>query len=375
MKQKIAILTQPLRHNYGGIIQNYALQKVLEDFGLETITINREYDNPHSEIKVLASKLKGFLIRKVFQPKNPRYFDSSRILVHNKAFIKKNINLSFNIKSTAALKNYFDRENFTAVVVGSDQVWRPKYSPNIFNFYLDFLALNTKLRKLAYAASFGTQEWEYSDSQTKKCSELVQQFDAISVREDSGINLCSQHLNRKDAVLVLDPVLLLNAEDYSQLINQPKKKLGIFTYVLDESEEKLALIGRCAKQLNLEVAKNQSKYTKRNPKSNNIEDYIKPPIECWLQGFRDAEFVITDSFHGTVFSILNNKPFISLVNRERGASRFESFLKKLGLEERLIYDFTEINLDLLYAQPNYAEVVPKLDRLRKESKDFLLKNL
>lgn len=374
-KQKIAILTQPLGHNYGGIIQNYALQKVLKELGHETTTINRDYDNPHSEIKVLVSKIKTWLFRHVLQPKNPMYFDPNKISAYNQQFLAKNINLSPEINSTEALKTYFEKEHFTAVVVGSDQVWRPKYSPNIFNFYLDFLANDTNPRKLAYAASFGTEEWEYSESETKKCSELAQQFDAISVREDSGINLCKEHLNRKDAVLVLDPTLLLNAEDYSQLINQPKKEIGLFTYVLDETPEKLSLINSCANNLNLRISRNQSLYTKSNPKSKNIEDYVKPPLEGWLQGFRDAEFVITDSFHGTVFSILNKTPFLSLVNKERGASRFESILGKLGLQDRLIYDVNNFDESKLKSDINFDAVHLKLNVLKSESINFLKSHL
>jgi hypothetical protein len=371
MKHKIAILTQPLARNYGGIIQNYALQKVFADLGHETITIRRDFDNPHSKIKILASKYKTLFFRQILKSKDPKYIDLNKTSKHNQIFLKKYIKLSPKLDDTNELSKYFSKEKFDGVVVGSDQVWRPKYSPNIFNFYLDFLEEKNTIKKVAYAASFGTEEWEYTQEQTRKCKELIQQFDSISVREDSGIQLCKEHLNRKDATHVLDPTLLLDAADYSQLIGAVEKNLGLFSYVLDDSIEKIEFIDNCAKELNLERSTNQAKFKTNTYKSDNIEDYIIPPLEGWLQGFRDAEFVITDSFHGTVFSILNKKPFLTLVNKGRGASRFESFLKQLGLEDRLIYNVKGFDESKLKDEINYEEIHLKLDILKSESISFL----
>lgn len=371
MKNKIAILTQPLGHNYGGIIQNYALQKVLLDIGYQTITINRRDENSHSKIKILASRYKTLFFRHVLQLENPTYWDYKRVFAHNQKFFREHINLSPKLESSSALANYFTKENFNAVVVGSDQVWRPKYSPNIFNFYLDFLEKNSSLKKVTYAASFGTEQWEYSEEQTRQCSRLIQQFDGVSVREDSGIKLCSKYLNRKDAVLVLDPTLLLNADDYSQLINKPKEEIGLFNYVLDDTEKKLLFIKGCAKKLSLKLHQNQAKLKPYNIKIDKLNDYIIPPIEGWLQGFRDADFVITDSFHGTLFSILNQKTFLVLVNKQRGASRFESILKQLGLEDRLIYDVQDFDESKLKSKIDYGLVNSKLDALKNESLNFL----
>src|SRR5690606_32018500 len=118
-------------------------------------------------------------------------------------------------------------------------------------------------------------------------------------------------------------------EDYSELINQPKTNKELYTYVLDETSERINFIERCSNKLKMKSYSKKSKYDIYSTKSSNIKDFIIPPLEEWLQGFRDAEFVITDSFHGTVFSIINKKPFISILNKERGASRFESILSKL----------------------------------------------
>jgi hypothetical protein len=374
-KLNIAILTQPLKNNYGGIIQNYALQKVLSKMGHQTVTINRKSGDSRPKIKILVSLFKALFLKYILEQKKPTHLDYNKIAAHNYIFLSKYINLSPVIESTSILAEYFNTENFNAVVVGSDQVWRPVYSPNIFNYFLDFLQNRPSIKKVAYAASFGTEEWEYTTEQSNVCSKLIQQFDGVAVREVSGIKLCSENLNRNDAVSVLDPTLLLNAEDYSFLIGQPKKKIGLFTYVLDVSVEKNKFISNCSVDLNLEIHTNQAKYKITSSEGKKMEDYVIPPIEGWLQGFRDAEFVITDSFHGTVFSILNQKPFFAIINKGRGASRFESLLSQLGLGDRLIYDVNNVDISQVNKSIDYLKVNQKLELMRKESFYFLKNNL
>lgn len=372
---KIAIMTQSLGFNYGGIIQNYALQKVLIEMGHSVVTIDRGVENPNSPVKIWASKYKSLLLRYVFNKRSPIDVDYRTISRNNLRFVKKNINKSPLLHTTSQLDAYFREKNFDLVVVGSDQVWRPKYSPNVYNFFLDFLADDHNIKKISYAASFGTEAWEFSEEETKTCSDLIQHFHGVSVREDSGINLCAEYLNRKDAVHVLDPTLLLAAEDYSVLVGNERKDMGLFTYVLDDSSEKLSFINQCADHLFLEVHRNQAKLPAENIETSHLQDYEIPPLEGWLQGFRDAEFIITDSFHGTVFSIINGKPFFVLVNKSRGGTRFESLLKQLGLEDRLIYNFETFDFSNLKRDIDYHSVFSKLNELKKDSLLFLTKYL
>lgn len=121
------------------------------------------------------------------------------------------------IDSTSSLRKYFKKNRYDAVIVGSDQTWRPKYSPNIYDFYLDFISKDKRIKRIAYASSFGVDDWEYSAEETKKCAKLSKLFDGISVREQSGIDLCKDHLG-VDSELALDPTLLLNKDDYVTLI-------------------------------------------------------------------------------------------------------------------------------------------------------------
>lgn len=372
-KKKIAILTQPLGHNYGGIIQNYALQKVLKDMGHQPETINRVGNRHTSQIRLMLSKCKQFVYKYILQKNILTKKERELIDKNNLSFLKKYINRSVLINADNDLSEYFKNNTFDAVIVGSDQTWRPKYSPNIYNYYLDFLEDNQSIKKIAYASSFGTAEWEYTTEETEKCKELVKQFDAISVREAAGVDLCKNKLG-VDATHLLDPTLLLTADDYSEIINRPKENKELFTYVLDESKEKQDFINEVSQKLNLKQHTNQGISFNANVK-RPLEELIKPPLETWLQGFRDAEFVITDSFHGTVFSIINKKPFISLVNVERGASRFESFLSKLGLEERMVYDVETFDQNLLEKNIDYEAVHQKLNVLKEESLNFLKENL
>lgn len=369
---KIAILTQPLHTNYGGNLQNFALQKVLKDMGHEPVTIDR-----HPTIK-LRTKLKlGYFknlalhyIKGTPKPLWQSYFSSQKEQAYLRqditAFIDAYITKTPRLYSDKAVQAIFKENNFDAVIVGSDQCWRPMYSPNIYTYYLDFLKDNKETKKLAYAASFGTDEWEYTEEQTARCKKLIQQFDLVTVREKAAVNLVAEKLN-KDAEFVLDPTLLLSKEDYIELFvgkNLPDNK-GIYTYILDDSDWKTQVVETAKETLGLPQFSNQ-----HNEHALNIKRI--PSIEGWIKGFADADFVITDSFHGTVFSIIFNKPFISLVNVSRGASRFESILGEFDLMQRLASDFDQQYIEALIEEAiAYDGVNQKRDALRSHSKEVL----
>ncbi len=342
---KIAILTQPLKNNFGGNLQNFALQKVLKDMGHEPVTIDR-----HHTVSLRAKLRLGYFKRLVLfflgrgsMPSFKSYFASQKhqdyIREEIIRFINTHIVKTPILYSDAQVQQLFKDDAFDAVIVGSDQCWRPKYSPNIYTYFLDFLQDNNKMKKIAYAASFGTDEWEFTEEQTERCKQLVQQFDLVTVREKTAVNLVQEKFN-KEAEFVLDPTLLLTKDDYVALFenqNLPMNK-GVYTYILDKSDWKQQVLETVKTQLDL------PHYSHQHDEKKLYVEKI-PSIEGWIKGFADADFVITDSFHGTVFSIIFNKPFISLVNVERGASRFKSILNELGLIERLISDFEKENIE------------------------------
>ncbi len=187
---------------------------------------------------------------------------------------------------------------FDALIVGSDQVWRPMYNYNIEDCFLSFVS-HMNLKRVAYAASFGTDKWEFTQQQTEQCAVLAKRFDGISVREKSGVALCNKYLG-VNATHVLDPTLLMKSQDYIKLCSHiSKREPFIFAYVLDESEEKIKSIVNFAERRGLPYFIKGA--------DNTVSD--DDTIELWLSYFRDAAFVVTDSFHGTAFSIIFNKDF------------------------------------------------------------------
>lgn len=375
---KIAIMTQPLGENYGGIMQAWALQQVLKSEGHEVVTIDRRADEKgffyHLARLGYRSLQKALGKRKA--PINLEKY-LSKIFEHTNAFVVQNLSMSEPLDSTEKLKAHFDRENYDVVIVGSDQTWRPMYSPNIGNFFLDFLQDKT-IKRIAYASSFGVDEWEFTEEQTKYCAPLAQNFDAVSVREDSGIDLCKNFLG-VDATHVQDPTLLLERSDYESLFEGKgiPKRSGICTYILDDLFWKRQVLENAQKILSLPCYTNNSvlkDFSKFTPLQ--CEAYKLPCVESWIQGFADADFIITDSFHGTVFSIIFNKPFVSLINPGRGVSRFYSLLKKMDLSNRMLCDFDQERIiDLLNDSLDYKLIMSKICSIRYGSKLFINSNI
>lgn len=321
---KIGIVTQPLAANYGGILQNYALQTVLRRMGHEVWTLDvGNYTWGiwlNNAWRIAAHKLLGhhhdFATTPYTKNKNERPLRS---------FLNGHVSLTMP-RTLWLQRDIVQKYKIECIIVGSDQVWRPLYNRHIEDMFLDFLN-GMELKRIAYAASFGTEEWEFTIEQTKNCAPLAQQFDAISVREASGVALCSNHLN-VEAIHVLDPTLLLTAEEYAGLCTDiPRKEPFVFAYILDQNEEKLKMIQAFA----------DSKGLPYLIQSADAEVSDDDSIELWLSRFRDAVYVITDSFHGTAFSIIFRKDFFVFGNKVRGNSRFESLLGLFDLQERIIY--------------------------------------
>ena len=373
---KIGILTLPLHNNYGGILQAYALQRVLQKLGHDAMVIDREryirlplYRKGLSYCKRLIKKI--ITDRSLAIQWDKEYNHNINIMRKNTyPFLLKHINRIVIKKNYNELNSY----NFDAFVVGSDQVWRPWYfgSNIIADAFLSFTK-GKDVKRISYAASFGTEEWEYTPIQTNECKELIKKFEAVSVREDSAVKLCKEHFD-VDALHVLDPTMLLNAEEYINLFESaatPKSKGTLMCYILDADANKDKLITNVATTLNLKPFSVNSKYEIPNA---SIEERIQPPVEKWIRGFYDAEYIITDSFHACVFAILFRKPFIVYGNKERGMARFLSLLKIFGLEDRLVLN--EQDAEKVINKPIYWNTVDiKLAEWRKKSLDFISKNL
>ena len=362
---KIGILTQPLQYNYGGLLQNYALQTVLKEAGNECVTLDWQnvYIKPSAtKFQKRVALLKHYikcLINKCPAPKTT--FD---------AFKDNYINSTPKIFNSRGFAKAAKSTEIEAIVVGSDQCWRPIYCfPFLKQMFASFAS--SKIKKYAYAASFGTDNWEFSDRDTRVASKLVKEFEYVSVRESSAIELCKTHLG-VEATLVLDPTMLLTSEQYTAIVEQahtPVSPGDFYYYILDSTPEKALMLDCISKEYNL-----QPFYVERIQQrpDNYVGESVAPSVLSWIRGFMDAKMVIVDSFHGMVFSIIFNKPFWVIANKERGVARFESLLKLFGLEDRIITDYQTVDFN---KEIDWSMVNGKLKQLRNISKMFLLSNL
>lgn len=382
---KIGILTLPLNINYGGILQVYALQTVLQRMGHDVKLIKSD------RFPSYAPKRFSLKRRCVVYPKRflCKYLLGKRIKVCPDLDIIKKYNFeaqnilpfikdNFKYISLESIRK-FGKDSVECIVVGSDQVWRREYAQDaIVDYFLKWLDDNNTIKRIAYAASFGSDNIEFTESELRECKDLVKKFEAITVREDSGVNLCRDYLNI-DAQHVLDPTMLLCKDDYISLVNKYKTRKSqgnLFYYILDKSDDKFTIINHVAAKKELMPFTQMPLTDIRFFDDDFVFDKscVYPALTAWLRSFMDAEFVITDSFHGSVFSIIFNKPFYVIGNKERGMGRFTSLLKLFNLESRMIdvKDLCNIDID---EEINWDNVNNVMKSYRSSSVSLLSKSL
>lgn len=358
---KIAVLTLPFSNNYGGYLQAYALMEILKKLGHEPELLYVQLKN-RSQFKKIIGKYflsKREKLKKIVE-KNTIYFSDTYINPKTEKIYSANDFIKY--------KNIFD-----AYIVGSDQVWRPTMNKYIDQAFFGFVT-KPKAILLSYAASFGLDKWEYTEEQTKKFKKEINHFNAVSVREESGIELCEKYFDVK-ANHVLDPTMLLSVEDYRKIIRQEKESSfngELLTYFLDKTEEKQYLEDMVAKVYGL---KSYSVNVKSKGTNVKLEDKIYPTVTSWLKGFDDAQYIVTDSFHGCAFAILFNKPFIVYGNEKRGMARFNSLLKIFGLENRLVLNKKDITIEMVKKEIPWDKVNTNLRQYQNISREFLINNL
>lgn len=373
---KIGILTfwnSP--DNYGQILQCYALQKHLRNQGHDAYLIRyapkaigiraklRRALSPSVLWTYLKSR-KAANASATFQCKHSRHFPE---------FLANHVKMSAAIyHSLSELKN--DAPEANAYIVGSDQVWNPSIGLNDFGkaWFLEFG--NSCTKRISYAASFGmaTMRNDY-------CSFFapsLKKFDAVGVRESEGIDFCRQ-MGRADAAHVCDPTLLLNKKSYCELIpehapSSSTQRRSLVCYMLGHS---------CAfpqKALDAFVKKNDLDFHYvPSQGAEKLEYYLRfetPSVHGWLGLYRDAEYIVTNSFHGTVFAIIMHKKFIALPlagNAGKMNGRLECLLKNLGLEKHLFSGDAEHFFDLLQQEIDWADVEARRTLLREQATAFL----
>ena len=369
---KIGILTLPLHTNYGGILQAYALQTVLERMGHEVEVFDKQqgrlsiplFLKPYVYFKRILLKCMGRFSYPINAEKH-----LNRRMIHAMQFTRLFINRYIHRRVVSRLCELKEKD-YDAIVVGSDQIWNADCLRPNWGIGDGFLSFTDKwnIKRIAYAASFGNDVIGYSKKEIHEVKKLIGKFNKVSLREIDGIKICRNLFNRKDALLVLDPTMLLDEKDYRYLISNTNissiSKGGIMVYMLDDNNSKQQIIKSVSEVLNLVPFRVNSKCEDKNA---NMDEIIQPPVENWINGFASCDFVITDSFHACVFSILFRKQFIVIGNEKRGMSRFHSLLSIFNLNDRLVVD----SIDSVKRDIDYDKVYELLNDKRSDSIEFL----
>lgn len=361
---KIGVLTVPFNNNYGGFLQAYALKTVIEGMGHEVIFINRRR-NPSKNLKFRVYRLlvKSHLIKDYLEEKK------REISVNTDRFIDKYLSpISPAYYSSRSMRECLEL-GLDFLIVGSDQVWRYKYAKDsIDDFFFGFVDSDNQIPRISYAASFGTGDMDYPEDKIHVIRNLLTRFRAISVREESGKNLLTEYLDvpASKVQTVLDPTLLLRADDYKHLFDHILLESGkyVFTYILDK--EMLDVDA-----LNTFIQEKELKHVDIKAQTGDIKALnVIEPVEKWLSSIFYADYVVTDSFHGTVFSILFHKRFVVLANPNRGISRLYSLLELLGAQDRIAMGKDD-SLCVLEQSVNWDEIELRLKNYRSQSMSYL----
>lgn len=357
--------------NYGGILQQYALQEVLGQMGHKThILCRRQTRNAALEAVVaLKWKIIPALGKRLPLGRFPLFAVES----FKSKFLNNQSPPCF---SGDALLQYVDKKRISAIVVGSDQVWNKWAAPDLFNYYLDFCEQKEALVRICYAPSFSKPEWDYSPAESARCAELLKRFDAVSTREHIGVQHCRDHFGIA-AQLMPDPTMLLDANHYAKIFaNDPHYQSDgqkyVFSYLLDAAPEKIEAIKEVRQRLNARVvhfAKNPT-----NEKRGFNSAQTDNSVENWLAKMAHSDFVVTDSFHGTVFAILFNKPFICFPNIKRGFERFTTLDVELGVGQRFALP-NRASTSILMAEMDWSSINGRLAQWADTGRSFLAEAL
>ena len=331
-----AIVTLLDYNNYGNIMQRYALQEFLLQNGHPFVSY--EHDLP------IVNDLYDGRVRFTAE------------------FTKRHI----------FTQDFNKDQNLACYIVGSDQIWRdfsyehPKEQLGFF--FLDFLG-DKKVKRIAYAASFGRNsldEAKITPALSSYVKPYIQKFNAVSVREKIAVGIVKNAWG-VDAMTVIDPTMLLSASTYSELISRSVQDIksvdGVFAYLIGVSDE------------NEQLLEKATTFIQKDLYRIDLADYSGPlpPVEQWLCGLRDADLAVIDSFHGAVFSIINNTDFVVLENRGSGMERMVNLLELFGIKGRVV-KHSEVDSFSFEDIPaiDWGDVNQKLATLRSQSAKWLL---
>lgn len=368
-KTRVGVITLHNSPNYGSCLQAYATQKVFERIGAETSIIDyyRHDAIPENETEralngQLAKKIPIFKIPGV---KSLARIPVSRMVARRSAplneFRRAKLNLtSKKYYSAADLES--DPPEADVYCTGSDQVWNSIWNGGFERaFYLSFASSDTK--KIAYAASIGKSSLE--DWEIPLMRDALLRYDAISVREVEAAELLDS-IGVHGVVPVVDPTLMLEPSEWRNISDGwVSDEPYILLYQLNRNSEFDAYAQRVSKATGLPILRIAYGVHERRSGETAV---ICPSVGRFLSLFFGAEIVLTDSFHGTAFSVNLEKRFVS-VSPGRFSGRIAGFLEKMDLSERYLNDCGDV--DLALEDIDFTEIVGALEKERNKAKDFL----
>ncbi len=381
IRKKIGIITILKVNNYGAELQAYATQEALRKQGYDAEIIDYLFYKNKGHKKTQASRptFKMPFKKHMAEWLYPKRARLKALLQKNKLmdvradnfekFHHENTHFSETYHSYDELQNAC--QNYDVYIVGSDQVWNPGIYSSLDPYFLKFAPEGK--RKLSYASSIGLSE--LPDYTHKYYHEALNGLDAISVREEQAVELVKQ-VSGRNAQWVLDPTLLLNAEEWQKVAKTPQAmpERYILLYELTHCPYLKILAKYISGIKGCKVVRITKDANRVEPDDDVVNVMDAGPAE-FLGLFKNAEFVVTNSFHGTAFSINFNRPFYVVTpTRMKNNSRQQSILRLFGLSTRIIAEGTELpsegNLCIDFANANQI-----LSIQREKSIKYLINNI
>lgn len=361
---KLGILTFHNSSNYGAVLQTFALQQKLNDLGYENEIIDYVCANKVKMYRAFNFKksLKGNIIEIIEFP-----YKKIKNNIMN-SFMSSEYKVSEQFYSSAELSR--NHNKWDMVICGSDQIWNYENTKFDTTYLLDFIS--DKQKKMSYAASFGLSK--ISDEAVNRYRELLNDIEYLSIREKQGKEIIKE-ITGRDCKVVLDPTLLLNKSQWiDKLSNIESKKSIEYEYVLvytlfkNEKLEKIAF--DLAKKKGMKLIKISN--TSRDFMSSMYTPRIPDPYE-FINLINNAQYIVTNSFHGAAFSInLNKKFYVDSGEISKYSSRISNLLNICGLDARLVKDWNSVDWD---EEIDYNSVNISLDIHRKSSIDYLISSI
>lgn len=358
---KVGILTFHRANNYGAVLQAYALQETIQKLGyeVEIVDYKQEYiENKYRKVRLNTKSILS-LVRSI-----------ASTMIHYYEFSQRERNFdSFRSNNLSLSKNSYDNVNeiqgFNALISGSDQVWNLKATGYDKAFFLDIQ--NPKIKKISYAASLGRDNITVEEKNF--ILNNIANFDSISVREESAKNIVSS-LTSKDIVRVLDPTLLADPKIWDKFVSKNEYGDYLLVYSVGPLNNLMEIVNEICKKLGMKVLFITEKKIKTSSNQVHLKG-VSP--ERLLTLIFNSKFIVTNSFHGTAFSLIFNKNFITIPHQDSGARMIE-LLKLFNLSKLLITNKNEIS-ELISYKINYEEINEILRQEKNKSLKYLKSSL